>query len=149
VCAVYADYPNWPRLFPTIKGVRLLRRDGAAVVLEIDHVEGKVINRLVVKECNEIDLWEIKRRYDALFVNRFEAVPAGTRLTVTGEIYLKGWARLFRPLLGGYVRSLMRRFQLTPVKEESERRARLWREAEGTEDKSALGCILHDKQGGR
>jgi hypothetical protein len=57
VSEVYADYRNWPRLFPTISGVRLLRCEGSKLVLEIDHIEGKVINELVVRSSDEIDLW--------------------------------------------------------------------------------------------
>jgi hypothetical protein len=62
---VYADYSSWPRLFPTISGVRLLRREGAKLVLELDHVEGTVINKLLVRRPDQLDLWEEKRRYDA------------------------------------------------------------------------------------
>lgn len=122
VYEVYADYSNWPALFPTIRGVRLIRRDGAKVHLEVDHVEGRVVNELVLHPPEQIDLWEVKRRYDARFVSRFETAPRGTRLTVNGEVQLKGWARILRPFLGGYVRRLMCRLQLDPVKAEAERR---------------------------
>ena len=47
MAGLYADY--WPRLFPTIKGVRLIGREGSKQVLEIDHLEGKVVNELVVR----------------------------------------------------------------------------------------------------
>jgi Polyketide cyclase / dehydrase and lipid transport len=124
VLDVYADYPSWPRLFPTISGVRLLRREGPKLVLEVDHVEGTVINELVVHPPDRLDLREEKRRYDALFRNRFEPVPDGTRWVVRGEVHLEGWARLLRPFLGGYVRRLIRRLQLQPVKAEAEARAR-------------------------
>jgi hypothetical protein len=49
-------------------------------------------------------------------VNRFQVVPGGTRLTVGADIYLKGWARLLRPFLRGYVRRQIERLQLQPVK---------------------------------
>ena len=124
VLGVYADYQGWPRLFPTISGVRLLRREGPKLVLEVDHVEGTVVNELTVRPPDALDLWEEKRRYDARFHNRFATVPGGTRFTARGEIYLKGWARLLRPFLRGYVRSQMQRLQLRPVKTEAEARAR-------------------------
>jgi hypothetical protein len=123
VSGVYAAYENWPRVFPTISGVRLAGRSGQRLVLEIDHAEGKVTNELVLRCPDEIDLWEVKRRYDARFRNRFIAVPGGTRFMVTGEICLKGWARLLRPLLRGYVRRQMRRLQLRPMQAEAEARA--------------------------
>jgi uncharacterized membrane protein len=123
VSEIYADYRAWPRLFPTISGVRLLRREGEKLVLEVDHVEGKVRNELLVRSPDEIELWEDKRRYRALFRNQFRAVPGGTRFTVTGEISLKGWAKLLQPVLRGYIRRQIQRFQLRPVKTAAEARA--------------------------
>jgi hypothetical protein len=49
VAAVYAEYTSWPRLFPTISAVRLVRREGPTLVLEVDHLEGKVVNELTVR----------------------------------------------------------------------------------------------------
>jgi Polyketide cyclase / dehydrase and lipid transport len=130
VLDVYADYSSWPRLFPTISGVRLLRREGAKLVLELDHVEGTVINKLLVRRPDQLDLWEEKRRYDAWFHNRFETVPGGTRFTVRGDIHLKGWLRPLQPFLGGYIRRQIKRLQLEPVRGEAEARVR--RADEGT-----------------
>jgi hypothetical protein len=127
VLDVYADYASWPRLFPTVSAVRLLGREGSKLVLEVDHVEGKVINELVVRPPDQLDLWEEKRRYDARFLNRFESIPDGTQFTVRGEIHLKGWAKLLQPFLRGYVRRQMQRLQLQPVKAEVEARARAGR----------------------
>ncbi len=122
VSDVYADYSNWPSVFPTINGVRLIRREGSRQILEIDHAEGKVVNEMVVRSPDEIDLWEIKRRYTARFLNRFQAVPGGTRFAVSGEIYLRGIAKLLQPFLRGYVRRQMERWQLRPVKAAAEKR---------------------------
>ncbi len=124
VCGVYAAYENWPGLFPTISGVRLVGSDGPKLAVEVDHVEGKVPNELILRCPDEIDLWEIKRRYDACFHNRFATIPAGTRFVVTAEIWLKGWAQLLRPFLRGYMRRQMRQLQLRPVQAEAEAQAR-------------------------
>jgi Polyketide cyclase / dehydrase and lipid transport len=124
VCDVYAEYRSWPRLFPTINGVRLLRREGAALVLEVDHLEGTVINELLARPPDEVSLREVHRRFDALFLNRFQAIPGGTRFTVTGEIRLNGAAGLLQPFLRRYVRKRMQRLQWQPVKAEAEARAR-------------------------
>ena len=43
---IYADYSQWPQVFATIKGVRLVAQRGLTAVLEIDHMEGHVINEL-------------------------------------------------------------------------------------------------------
>lgn len=87
---VYSDYRRWPLTFPTIFGARLLRADGHRLVLEVDHVEGRVINELTLEPQREVRLWEVKRRYDALFVNRFEPMPNGARITVLADIRPKG-----------------------------------------------------------
>jgi hypothetical protein len=120
---VYADYSNWPHLFPTIKGVRLIRRDGQTVVLDIDHTEGHVLNELVERSPGEIELREVKRHYTARFENSFEPIPGGTHFRINGEIHLTGVARLLRPFLPRYVRRQMERLQLHPVKVEAEARA--------------------------
>jgi hypothetical protein len=43
---VYADYTGWAGMFPTISAVRLKERHGSTLILELDHVEGRVINEL-------------------------------------------------------------------------------------------------------
>jgi hypothetical protein len=123
VSAVYAGYQNWPGLFPTISEVRLAARDGPRLALEVDHVEGTVPNELILRCPDDIELWEVKRRYDACFRNRFVTIPGGTLFVVTGEVWLKGWARLLRPFLPGYMRRQMRRLQLQPVQAEAETQA--------------------------
>jgi hypothetical protein len=120
VSGVYADYQNWSGLFPTISGVRLVSSKGPRLALEVDHVEGRVSNELILRCPDDIDLWEVKRRYDACFRNRFVAIPEGTLFVVTGEIWLKGRARLLRPFLTGYIRRQIRRLQLRPVQARAE-----------------------------
>ena len=117
VAGLYRDYRNWPRLFPaTIRGVRLVRAEGARTELEIDHREGTVPNVMTEVSPGRIDLWEAKRRYDARFVNRFEAVPEGTRYTVVADVELKGAAKLLAPFLGGYIRRQVTRYVLAPMR---------------------------------
>ena len=84
---------------PDYQGVRLVRRAGEKLVLAIDHVEGSVINELVVRWPDAIDLRETKRHYHALFRNRFEAVAGGTRFTINAELYLRRHVRLLQPFL--------------------------------------------------
>ncbi len=77
VRALYEDFDAWARLFPaTIRGTRLVRRDGEATFVEVDHVEGKVLNVLRRVSPSRIDLQEFKRRFDATFTNEF--VPEAT-----------------------------------------------------------------------
>jgi hypothetical protein len=54
VLNVYADYERWPHLFPTITAVRLVGREGPKLVLEVDHVEGKVSNELMVRPPDQL-----------------------------------------------------------------------------------------------
>ena len=63
VMDVYMDYEKWPSFFPAIKAVRMIRREGGRLVLAVNHVEGPVINELLVRWPDEIELWERKRRY--------------------------------------------------------------------------------------
>lgn len=121
VVAVYTDYAGWSRVFPlTIKGARLLRDDGREKTLEIDHIEGKVLNVISIAAPGEIHLREWKRRYDARFTNRFEPAPEGTRYTITGDVLLKGALRALAPLAGPFVRARMRRFVVEPLKAAAE-----------------------------
>lgn len=124
VMDVYADYRSWPAYIPTIKGVRLIRREGEKLVLAVDHVEGPVINELVVRQPDQIDLWESKRFYEALFRNRFEAVAEGTRFLIHAEIQLRAGVRFLEPFVYGYARRRIERFQVAPVRLEAEARCR-------------------------
>lgn len=78
---LYADYAGWPALFPTIKGVRLVDQRGSSAVLDIDHVEGHVINELTVSG-NEIRLWEVSSTRSS-GNGRLDSIKALRRLPVT------------------------------------------------------------------
>jgi hypothetical protein len=91
VAGMCRDYQTWPRLFSaTIRGVRLVREEHGIEVLEIDHVEGEVINKLRVVSSGLIKLEEYKNQFDGHRENRFEPVAEGTRYTVVADITLKG-----------------------------------------------------------
>ena len=118
LATLYADYEGWPRLFPaTIRGVRLLADDGKQKTIEVDHAtEGKVINIMIVVSPHEIRLEEFKRRFDAQFVNRFEADGQGTRYSIAADVQLKGIARTLAPLALPIVRARLDRFVLEPMR---------------------------------
>ena len=122
VLAIYRDYRNWPRIFPTIKRVRLTREQPGQQVLEIDHREGRVVNILTDVAPGEIELKEWKRRYDATFLNRFQAIPDGTRFTLRADIALKGVYRLLAPFVRWYVRHQMVTLVLEPMRMAAEGR---------------------------
>jgi hypothetical protein len=126
---VYADYPAWPELFPTISAVRLVRSEGGVKTLELRHSEGVVVNTLedVPGEAGRrvLRLEEWKRAYDATFTNVFEDRPGrpGTcTFTIVGDIRLKSWRRPAAPVVRPYARRLMWRLQLEPVRNAAERR---------------------------
>jgi hypothetical protein len=122
VAGMFRDYQAWPRLFSaTIRGVRLVREDHGFEVLEIDHVEGKVINKLRVASWGLIELEEYKKQFDGHFENRFEPVAGGTRYTVVADITLKGPYKILEPLLRSYVRRQITRFVINPMKRAAER----------------------------
>jgi hypothetical protein len=68
-------------------------------VVEVDHVEGKVVNILRDISPTRIDLVEFKRRYDATFVNEFIPEGEGMRYTLTGSVRLKWPYRLAGPFV--------------------------------------------------
>ncbi|MFB9236389.1 SRPBCC family protein [Plantactinospora siamensis] len=119
---LYADYRNWPALFPAINAVRETGRDGDAVELAIEHREGSVTNRLRLEPPARIVVTERKRRYDAEFVNTFRDTPTGSRYEVVGEVRLRGWLRPLAPIIRPYARRQLRRLTLAPMKAAAEAR---------------------------
>jgi hypothetical protein len=57
----------------------VIRRDRRTVVVEADHIEGRVMNVLHEVSPTRIDLDEFKRRYSATFTNEFLPEGTGTR----------------------------------------------------------------------
>jgi hypothetical protein len=124
VVSLYRDFANWPNIFPTIRAVGLVSEQNGVTTLNVDHIEGKVVNTLAMPSPTVIKLREWKRHYDATFVNCFERMLGGTRFTVVGNIAPKGLARLLTPVLGCYAKHLIRRYQIEPIKRAAERTAR-------------------------
>lgn len=84
---LYRDADNWARIFPaTIRSARVVRREGDTTVVEVDHVEGKVVNILRDVSRTRTDLVEFKRRYDATFVNAFIPEGEGMRYTLRASV---------------------------------------------------------------
>src|SRR6516162_9179849 len=94
---------------PSIGHASVVRRDGDTTVVEVDHVEGKVVNILRDISSTRIDLVEFKRRYDATFVNEFIPEGEGMRYWLT--------APFVKPL----VLARMRRYIVEPLKVAAER----------------------------
>lgn len=128
--ARYLDFAHWARLFPaTIRGAHLVKRREDGVVVEVDHrTAGCVTNILRPRLPNLVELEEHKPKYDALFLNRFDPVAAGTRYTVAADVWLRMpyalLVPLLRRLLEGYVRRTMRRYVLEPMRASVERSTR-------------------------
>jgi hypothetical protein len=101
--------------------VRLVGEEHGMDALEIDHIEGKVINKLRIVSSELIELEEYKKQFDAHFENRFQRVPGGTRYTVVAEITLKGPYKVLEPFLRPYVRRQITRFVINPMKLAAER----------------------------
>lgn len=123
VAAIYLDFRNWHRLFPTISGTRLVRDEDGTKTIAVDHWEGKVINLLRVESAERVRLEEFKRRFDAVFWNCFEPAREGTRYRVLADVRLKSWAKLLQPFLRLYVRREIRRFVIEPLRAAAENEA--------------------------
>src|SRR5262245_52923024 len=121
VKGLYSNPDNWARLFPaTIRGASVVRREGDMTVVEVDHVEGKVVNILRDISSTRIDLVEFKRRYDATFVNEFIPEGEGMRYRLTASVRLKWPYRLAAPFVKPLVLARMRRYVVEPLKAAAE-----------------------------
>jgi len=117
--AVVSEHVNAPA-----DRVQVLYRDpdnwGNTTVVEVDHVEGKVVNILHDISSTRIDLVEFKRRYDATFVNEFIPEGEGMRYTLTASVRLKWPYRLAAPFVKPLVLARMRRYVVEPLKAAAE-----------------------------
>jgi hypothetical protein len=121
VAGLYADYAAWPRIFSkTIRGVRLVDEQGPTKTIEVEHVEGRVMNVMSVVSRDQIRLEEWKKRYAARFTNLFEPVPGGTRYSIVADVTLSGPFKILAPFVKPLVRSRMRRFVVDPLREVAE-----------------------------
>lgn len=123
LAALYLDYLGWPRLFPaTIRAVRLLREQSGEITVEVDHrTEGRVVNVIRPESPTVVALDELKPRFAATFINRFDASAAGTQYTVEADVRFHGAYALLAPALGGIVRTRIRQFVLEPMRLAAER----------------------------
>lgn len=123
VAAVYRDVERWGETFPaTIDHARVIATGDNWKQVEVFHKqEGRVPNTLIFLSETEIGLEESKRRFDASFLNKFEAGPAGgTHYVITSYVRLKGAWRVLQPFLRGFLRRRAlegtRRYVLEPLK---------------------------------
>lgn len=123
LAALYLDYENWSRLFSaTIRGVRRLEEQHGDITVEVGHkAEGRVVNIIRPMSPTVIVLEELKPRFNATFVNRFERAEQGTRYVLDADIRFRLPYALIAPLLRGLVRRRMRRFVLEPMRLAAER----------------------------
>jgi hypothetical protein len=119
---VYLDYGNWHKLFPlTIQAVKFISKENNVLTVEVNHkTEGFVINIITVLSDHEIKLEEFKPKYNAIFINRFEAVNEGTLYTVIAHVSLKGIYKIASPFIKALVKNRIRKFVLEPMKSYAE-----------------------------
>ena len=122
VRSLYEDPDNWAKLFPaTIRGAHVVRRDQHRAVVEVSHIEGKVVNILQFISPTRIDLAEFKRHYTATFTSEFIPDGEGMCYRITGTICLRWPYKLLSPFLKPIVVARMRRFIVEPLKGAAER----------------------------
>jgi len=122
VRSLYEDPDNWAKLFPaTIRDAHVVRRDKDRAVVEVSHIEGKVVNILHFISPARIDVTEFKRRYTATFTNEFIPDGEGMCYRITGIICLRWPYKVLSPFLRPIVVARMRRFIVEPLKCAAER----------------------------
>ena len=93
-----------------------MRRDKHRAVVEVSHIEGKVVNILHFISPARIDVTEVKRRYTATFTNEFIPDGEGMCYRITGIICLRWPYKVLSPFLRPIVVARMRRFIVEPLK---------------------------------
>ena len=127
VAALYRDVESWGATFPaTIEQARVIETGDNWLRIEVAHKnEGRVPNILLLLSDTVIGLEESKKAFNASFLNRFEpGAKEGTHFVTTAYITLKGFYKMLKPFLKGYVRQQalkqMKRYVLEPLKTAAE-----------------------------
>lgn len=127
VAAIYRNAEKWHETFPaTIARARVIERGENWAQIEVVHKrEGRVPNTLIFLSDTEIALEESKKKFDACFLNQFNAAPNGTtHYVITGYVTLKGIYKILKPFLKGYVHrqavKQMKEYVLKPLKKAAE-----------------------------
>lgn len=130
VAAVYRNAEKWGETFPaTIESARVIGRGENWAQIEVLHKqEGRVPNTLIFLSKTEIALTESKKKFDASFLNQFNARPNGTtHYVIISYVTPKGIYKILKPFLQGYVHrqalKQMNEYVLKPLKTTAEQNA--------------------------
>ncbi len=118
-----ANYWDWTKLFPDMKSVRLVRKEGDCVILEVDDVrEGLVALTQRAIPPDRIER-EVKRRsLEGRAVYSFESLsPNSTRMTLTFDVSLRGKYKLASLFARRIIVQRLKEFIFEPVKNASAR----------------------------
>jgi hypothetical protein len=125
--AVYGNAEKWHETFPaTIERARVVERGENWAKIEVWHKqEGRVPNILIFLSNTEIVLEESKKKFDASFLNQFDAKSDGTtHYIITSYVTPKGVYKTLKPFLKGYVHrqatKQMNEYVLKPLKKAAE-----------------------------
>jgi hypothetical protein len=128
VAAIYRNVEKWGETFPaTIERARVIEQGENWAQIEVIHrQEGHVPNTLIFLSDTVIALEESKKKFNASFLNEFNAKPDGTtRYVITSYVTPKGIYKLLKPFLQSYVHKQalkqMKNYVLEPLKRIAER----------------------------
>jgi len=118
----YLDVDNWSELFSdTILVARIVAITEKSLEIEVQHrYEGRVLNILSLTDKFEIKLEEFKRRYDAIFINRFTSTAFGCRYDIEAQIKFKGAYRFIEPFVKSLAKRRIAKLVLLPMKKHME-----------------------------
>jgi len=134
VCEILVDHAKWPEIFPrTIRGVELLRQEGAFLELKVRQTDGLAVQELRVLSPEELVIEERTKRHHARFFYYFGPDHGGTRLRLIAEIELKRAFGILRFIPKPFVVRGIKRRVVKPLKMYVEHRRVAHRNGNGSD----------------
>jgi hypothetical protein len=118
VFELYANYTNWTKIFPDIRSVKLLRKEGDKSVLVVeDTQEGPANLTIRAIPPDRIESEISRKSLEGKAIYTFESLSASTtRMNLTFDVSLKGVYRLGTPFAERIIAGVLRKFIFEPLK---------------------------------
>jgi uncharacterized membrane protein len=121
VFSLGTDFASWPKIYPHIKSVRVLRYAHGEILLELESSVGgrlAVAQRTRPSEKIVEDMKGAQMRGKTIYT--FEALPQGTRVTLEFDARLKGLYKILGPFVKAHIRKRLMKQVIGPMKRAAE-----------------------------